>query len=98
MLGDGYKDVTRRLDEAIATAIGFDPPEEGSPEHQAIKVADDAVFVIEAADLLEGGPIEPEVDIGVLKKARMVVGTGDPWSHDLARENFLRNHKSCLRR
>ena len=56
VLGHPYKDVTARLDEAIAEAFGFEPLEADSPEYEVIKTADDALFVIEAADLLEGRP------------------------------------------
>lgn len=97
VLGQPYKDVTTRLDEAIAEAFGFEPLEADSPEYEVIKTADDALFVIEAADLLEGRPIEPRVDLDVLKEARTVVGTGDPWNHELARENFRSIHEQCLR-
>jgi 5'-deoxynucleotidase YfbR-like HD superfamily hydrolase len=97
VLGDPYKEVTARLDHAIAVVFGFDPVEAGSSEYKTIKAADDALFVIEAADLLEGEPIEPKVELDVLKQARVVAGTRDPWDHELARENFLRLHESCLR-
>jgi hypothetical protein len=97
LLGDPYKKVTCKLDLAIAEAFGFDVVEDGSEEYEVIKAADDAIFVLEAADLLVGQVREPKVDLEVLKKARMVIGTSDPWDQKRAAFAFTRAHESARR-
>lgn len=92
-----YSDITDRLDVAIATAFGFNLPGPESDAAKAIKIADNAVFVIEAEVLLPEQAPHPEIDPEVLRAARSVVGYNEHWDHRGAAERFKLAHAGCLR-
>jgi 5'-deoxynucleotidase YfbR-like HD superfamily hydrolase len=97
LLGERYRDVTDRIDRAVATAFGFEWPEPGSPEAQTIKLADDALFVVESRKLLAGDPNLPDVDREVLDAAREIVRDDVHWDPAEAERRFRRAHVGCMR-
>lgn len=97
MLRDSYSAVTEELDRVIAVAFDFEWPAMGSVGQKAIKDADDAVFVIEARDLLGGDPPYPDVDPSLVRKAEGIVRTGEHWASKQAALEFKRVHEDGLR-
>ena len=97
LLKPSYSEVTDRLDRAIAAAFAIEWPESGSSEQRSIKAADDAVFIIEAEELLAGSPLAPDVDPEVLEQAREVVEAREHWDREKAESLFKSAHRGSLR-
>lgn len=98
LLGDRYREVTDRIDRAVATAFGFEWPDPSSPGAKAIKQADDALFIIESGELLAGNPNLPDVDPEVLDAARDIVSDGVHWGPEESEAQLRRAHLGCMRR
>ena len=96
---DVYDEVCKTLDRVIAEAFGFERPEDGSPEQQAIKHADRQALLVEAARLLPDGG-------RALRKDRRFGDEGlkglaplvDPLPPAEAEARFLEAHKELARR
>ncbi len=93
VLLEGYRDVTDRLDTAIAEALGFAVPE--GADKAPIKDVDNAVFSIEAAELLRTGPggASPVTSPEAAAAARAVIETPlRSWGFELAESKFTQEH------
>jgi 5'-deoxynucleotidase YfbR-like HD superfamily hydrolase len=96
---DVYDEVCKTLDRVIAEAFGFERPEDGSPEQQAIKHADRQALLVEAARLLPDGGRALRRDRrfgdeGLKGLAPLV----DPLPPAEAEARFLEAHKELARR
>lgn len=92
LLEPTYGEITDRLDEAIAAAIGIQIHDLKSERARPIKDADNAMLVLEADEYLAGVPPTPELDPGVLDLARATVDVSSSMTSDEAREAFLSLH------
>lgn len=92
LLEPGYSEITDRLDEAIAAALGLRIHDLNHERARPIKEADNAMLVLEAEEYLAGEPPNPELDPGVLDLARATVDVKSSMNPDDAREAFLSLH------
>lgn len=94
LLEPQYSRITEALDNVIADALGLEPPAEKSQDARLIKAVDDAAFIVEAEDLLDGAPALPAAEREIMRTANAVIDLREQWSFEAARSSFHRTHES----
>lgn len=97
LLEPAYGGITAKLDKAIAAALKLPCLDPASEEGRQVKLADDAMFIVEAERFLPGDVPIPDVSEQTIELARGIAGGDRPLTPDEAQKKFLMVHAAHSR-